>query len=124
MPDRIRLNDMIFYGYHGALPEERALGQRFHVDVELRTDLRPAGATDDLTLTVDYSQVYDFVRDVVTGPPAVLIEAVSERIAGGLLERFPSVQGVLVRIRKPEVPIRGAVLASAEVCIERERSTP
>jgi len=21
--DRIRLNDMVFYGYHGALPEER-----------------------------------------------------------------------------------------------------
>src|SRR5437762_1623366 len=120
--DRIRLNDMVFYGYHGVLPEERALGQRFVVSVEMHLDLREAGATDDLTRTVNYSPVYAAVRDIVTGPPSQLLEAVAERIAAGILKDHSAVQRVAVSIKKPEVPIAGSVLGSAEVCIERDRS--
>ena len=36
------------YGYHGVLPEERAEGQPFVVDLEVRTDVSEAAATDDL----------------------------------------------------------------------------
>ncbi|MGB9805063.1 dihydroneopterin aldolase, partial [Desulfofundulus sp.] len=32
--DRVILKGMEFYGYHGVLPEERRMGQRFIVDVE------------------------------------------------------------------------------------------
>lgn len=119
--DRIRLNEMVFYGYHGVLPEEQTLGQRFVVDVEMRLDLRPAGEADDLGSTVNYSEVYSAVAKVVTGPPFHLIEAVADRIANGILADHPSVASVLVRVRKPHVPLAGAVLASAEVCIERDR---
>ena len=55
MGDRILLNGMTFYGYHGVRPEEKELGQRFVVDVEMELDLRAAGTSDDLTDTVDYS---------------------------------------------------------------------
>src|SRR5439155_16877726 len=47
--DRILLDGMVFYGYHGTLPAERELGQRFVVDVALHCDLRAAGLADDLT---------------------------------------------------------------------------
>lgn len=119
--DLIRLNEMVFYGFHGVLPEEQALGQRFVVDVELRLDLRPAGEADDLSLTVNYSEVYSAVAEVVTGPSYNLIEAVAERIARAILASQPPVASVLVRVRKPHVPMADAVLASAEVCIERDR---
>ncbi len=121
MSDRIRLNEMVFYGYHGVLPEEQSLGQRFIVDVEIVTDLRPAGATDDLEQTVNYAAVYATVRDIVTGPPCKLIEALAERIAARILADHPAVERVGVRVRKPAVPIAGAMLASAEVRIERAR---
>ena len=121
MVDVIRLNEMVFYGYHGVLPEERSLGQRFIVDVELRTDLREAGLTDDLHQTVNYSAVYAGVREVLTGSPCNLIETVGERVAARILADHARVESVLVRIRKPEVPIPGSVLGSAEVCIERQR---
>ncbi len=119
--DRIRLNEMVFYGYHGVLPEERALGQRFVVDVEMTTDLRAAGETDDLTQTVNYAAVYAAVREIVTGPPRQLIEAVAEAIAARILADHAAVERVVVRLRKPEVPIAGSVLGSAEVQIERAR---
>jgi dihydroneopterin aldolase len=121
MTDYIRLNEMVFYGYHGVLPEEQTLGQRFVVDVELATDLRAAGTSDDLDRTVNYAAVYASVREIVTGPPKRLIEAVAEQIAATILADHPAVERIVVRLRKPEVPIAGSVLGSAEVAIERDR---
>ncbi len=117
----IFLESMVFYGYHGALPEERALGQRFVVDVELGVDLQTAGRTDELSQTVDYGEVYETVRKVVEGRPLTLIEAVAERIAAGILKDV-RVLWVRVRVRKPAVPIRGS-LAAAGVEIVRVRAT-
>ena len=121
MTDRIRLNEMVFYGYHGVLPEERALGQRFVVDLEVEADLRQAGASDRLEDTINYSGLYAAAREVVVGPPCNLIEAVAERIATRVLAEEPAIRAVHVRVRKPGVPIPGSVLASSEVYIERRR---
>ncbi len=38
----IRLEGMAFYGFHGLNQEERALGQRFLVDLEVALDLGKA----------------------------------------------------------------------------------
>lgn len=121
--DRILLEGMSFYGYHGTLAPERELGQRFVVDVELRVDLRPAGTTDDLTETVDYSEVYHQARQIVEGPPAGLTETVAERIAGTILEGHPRVEAVRVRVAKPHVRLGGGVLAGSAVEITRNRIT-
>ncbi len=119
--DRILLSGLTFFGYHGATPEERRLGQRFVVDVALSLDLRPAGLTDDLTRTINYSDVYRMVRDVVEGPPCNLIEAVAERIAETLLQRT-SATAVQVRVAKPWAPIKGIV--AGEVAVEISRTGP
>src|SRR5438067_572788 len=122
MGDHIRLNDMVFYGYHGVLPEERALGQRFVVSIDMGVDLAAAGRSDDLTKTVNYADVYALARDIVTGAPCQLIETVAERISAAVLTEHPGVQTIVVRIQKPAVPLAGAVLGSSEVCIERARA--
>ncbi len=105
--DKIILKEMEFFARHGALPEERALGQKFILDVELRLDLRPAGLSDDLTLTIDYAQVFEAVRSIVCdGRPRRLIEALAEAVAAELLERFPA-NRVKVRVKKPQAPVPG-----------------
>lgn len=118
--DSVFLERMQFYGYHGVHPEERALGQRFLVDVALAADLRPAGTSDALAATINYSAVYQRVRAIVEGPPRNLIEAVAEEIAAALLAEFPATR-VTVTVRKPEAPLRGAMLAAAGVRITRTR---
>ena len=112
---------MRFFGFHGALPAERDLGQRFVVDVDLLIDLQAAGVADDPALTVSYSDVYDEVRQVVEGPPCRLIEAVAERIASRVLGAHLAAERICVRVRKPEVPIKG-ILTAAEVEILRNRA--
>jgi len=123
MDDRILLTGLTFYGYHGANPEERVQGQRFVVDVWLQLDLRSAGQSDDLAQTVNYSQVYRLVRDVVEGPACNLIEAVAERITATILNQTP-VRAVGVRLSKPWAPIKGMVAGEVAVEIERRRDLP
>ena len=121
MTDEVFLDGLRFYAYHGVNPEERTQGQRFGVDVRLATDLREAGRTDDLERTISYSAVYKRVRAIVEGPPRDLIEAVAEEIAVTLLAEFPRATAVTVTVRKPEVPIKGAMLEAAGVRIHRVR---
>lgn len=106
--DKIYLEGMDFYGYHGVLPAEQQIGQRFLVDLTLKTDLRPAGRSDDLNQTVNYAEVYNLVRAVVEQERYALIEALAERIADIVLEKF-QVQQVKVRVHKPQAPIPGVI---------------
>src|SRR5215203_2078831 len=104
--DRVFLERIRCYAYHGVNPEERILGQRFEVDVSLSADLRSAGRSDDLRDTISYSEVYRLVRETVEGQPKNLIESVAEDIAMRLLDRFSRAQEAMVTVRKPEAPIR------------------
>ncbi|MFD1926688.1 dihydroneopterin aldolase [Sporosarcina siberiensis] len=119
--DYIHLNDMEFYGYHGVLPEEKKLGQRFRVTVSLAVSLEDAGLTDDLEKTVNYAEVYDLCKMVIEGEPVKLIETAAEIIASGILESYPEkVSGIRVVLVKPDPPIPGHY-ASVSVDITRGR---
>ncbi|MFA5026425.1 MAG: dihydroneopterin aldolase [Candidatus Methylomirabilota bacterium] len=104
--DRILLNGIRFFGYHGAYAEERRLGQHFLADVELYLDLREAGDSDDLARGVDYSRVLARVLEIGAGEPVQLLEALASRIASSLLEQFP-IRRVVVRVTKPAPPLPG-----------------
>ncbi len=104
--DKIILKGLEFFAYHGVMPEERTLGQKFILDVELFLDLQPAGLTDDLTRTINYAQVFETVQSIVCTRSYHLIEAVAEAVAKELLEQFPLNQ-VTVRVKKPQAPIPG-----------------
>lgn len=121
MADEVFLEGMRFYAYHGHNPEEQVLGQRFVVDVRIGADLQEAGQTDDLTKTVNYSQVFKRVREIVEGPPRSLIESVAEEIATVVLRDFAATS-VTVTVRKPEVAIKGSILDAAGVTITRQRT--
>lgn len=119
--DKIFLEGMTFSGRHGTLDAERDLGQPFIVDVELRLDLRAAGASDDLTKTVDYSAVHDRAKEIVEGEPVNLTETLAERIAAAALEDHPMVEAVKVKVKKPHVRLGGTVLGGSAVEVARER---
>ena len=50
--DKIYIRDLEFIGYHGVFEEEKKLGQKFYLSLELSTDLREAN--DDITKTTHY----------------------------------------------------------------------
>ena len=91
------------------------------MSVELHLDLRPAGTSDDLTKTVDYSEIHRMARDIVEGPPVQLTETLAERIAAGTLDEHPAVEAVKVKVAKPHVRLEDTVLAGSAVEILRRR---
>jgi dihydroneopterin aldolase len=118
--DRILLEAMRFSGTHGVHEHEQLHPQPFDVDVELSLNLQPAGLSDDLGLTLDYSKVFDTCRQIVESTRFNLIEALAEAIAHELLVEFPADE-VTVRVRKPEVQL-GGPLKAAGVEIRRRRT--
>lgn len=115
----IELAGLVVFGRHGYLEEERRIGQRFLVDlwVEVRGE---AAATDQIEDTVDYRRLAGLVREVFAGPERMLLEALAGSIVEGILDRFPSVDRVRVRVRKPDVVLDPAVEYAA-VVVERAR---
>lgn len=105
--DKIFVNQMEFYGYHGVFPEETRLGQRFVVDLMVLVDLRKAGETDELEHSVNYGELYQVCKEVVEGKPYKLVEAVAEKIAETVLKQFTLVTEVTIKVIKPDPPIPG-----------------
>lgn len=119
--DKITLQQMSFYGYHGALIEENRLGQSFVVDLELYLDLRPAGLSDDLEQTVNYAEVYETVRQEVEETQVKLIERLAHNIADQCLQQF-AISATRVRVTKVNPPIPkhfGSVEVEIWRCSER-----
>lgn len=109
---------MEFEGRHGVGEVERSEPQLIELDVELVLDLHQAGESDDLNETVNYSHVFERCRSIVEERSFHLLEGIAEAVASDLLTEFGRVQSVVVRVRKPGVPIDG-VLNYAGVEVER-----
>ena len=118
--DKIILKNIAFFGYHGVLQEEKTLGQRFYIDVEMYVDLRKASETDDVLETVDYGAVYKTVRLEAEDNRYDLIESLAGHIADSVLKTFCKVDEIIVTVRKPSAPVVG-VLDYAAVEIRRKR---
>ena len=69
--DKIVLQGMRFFGYHGVLPEERAMGQWLEIDVEIWGDLSKAAESDNVEDTLNYQQVYRDIKAIVEGEPLI-----------------------------------------------------
>jgi dihydroneopterin aldolase len=121
MSDRILIEGMVVQGTHGVNPEEQVTPQPFEIDVELALDLQPAGLTDDLERTIDYSKVFLTCREVVESTRFLLIEALAEAIAEALFATYPADE-VTIRIRKPAVDLGGPFRAVG-IEIRRARAT-
>ncbi|MBO8126335.1 MAG: dihydroneopterin aldolase [Firmicutes bacterium] len=115
---KVRLQNMVFYAYHGVFPAEKELGQRFEVDVEYLPKKEASGCDDDIAKAVNYAEVYQVIKGIVTEKRYNLMETLAGAIADGLLASFPLCR-VTVRVRKPAAPL-GAPLDYVEIEVSKE----
>ena len=95
-------------GTHGVLPEEQTRAQPFGVDLELEVDLGPAGASDDLSDTIDYAAVIAVTVRIVETERFQLLERLAARIAEACRED-ERVTAVTVTVRKLRPPVPAAL---------------
>lgn len=105
--DRIIMKNLAFFGYHGVMEEEKTLGQKFFLDIEIYTDLKKSGKSDEVEDTVHYGEVYNYIKDIIENKRFKLIEALAENIAEVILSKFIKIQEINVVVRKPEAPVPG-----------------
>ena len=121
MTDRIIVRDLVVFAYHGVLPEEQRLGQRFEVDLSCVMDLREAAQRDTEGATVSYSSLVEIVQEVSGRKAFFLIETLADVIARTILERYAQIDAVSVTVRKPSAPIP-ATLGYVAVEVTRDRN--
>ena len=104
--DKIYINDLEFVGYHGVFPEEKKLGQKFLVSVEILADVREAGITGNLEKSIHYGHVAADIEKIFSKKSYNLIETCAEKIAMGILRKYELVQEIKVLVKKPWAPIQ------------------
>lgn len=80
----------------------------FEVDCELEVDLADAGHSDRLTDTVDYTAVYEVIKETLQDRAFSLLEGIAATLAGKLLDKFP-IYRVTLKVRKLMPPIAGQI---------------
>lgn len=93
----------------GVYAWERTIQQRLSLDLSMATDIRPAAATDDLSLTLDYAAVCQRIDAFAKAHQFELVETFAERLCDTLRDEF-ALPWIRLTLRKP-----GAVAAARSV---------
>ena len=100
----------------GVYDWERQQRQTLLLDVDIGTDARPAGHSDNIDDTIHYGDVAEALRHNLAQQQFLLLEALAEHVAQFLLDDFGALW-VRVRVVKP-----GILAQVREVGIQIERS--
>lgn len=104
--DKIIIENLELIAEHGVFKEEKFLGQKFIISVEMTTDTREAGKTGNLNASTHYGFVADDIEKIFTGESFDLIETCAEKIAEMILTKYPLISEIKVTVKKPWAPIR------------------
>ena len=116
--DKIHIKNLEVFAKHGVFPEENVLGQKFVISAVLYASTREAGKTDDLTKSIHYGEVSQFITEFMKQNTFKLLETAAERLAEELLLKTEHLEKVCLEIKKPWAPV-GLPLETVSVEIER-----
>lgn len=115
--DKIVLENIKIYAYHGVLPEETILGTYFLLNVEIHSDLEKASISDDLKDTINYAEINDIIHEEMK-IPSQLLEHIAGRVIKKIHQKFPKITFIKLKITKTNPPMVGEMTG---VSIELER---
>lgn len=104
--DKIIIKNLELIGNHGVFKEEKILGQKFIISVEMQTDTYLAGKSDNLNYSTNYGMVANDIENLFSNNSFNLIETCAEKIAEMILLNYDLVNNVIVSIKKPWAPIQ------------------
>lgn len=109
---RIELKNMEFFAHHGCFEEEQIIGNNFVVNLTVCGDFREAAESDDIDDALNYQELYDVVKEQMA-VKSHLLENVAKRIADSLVQRFPQIKKLSLRIDKINPPLGGKIYSSS-----------
>lgn len=119
---KIVIKDLEVFAYHGVFKEEKNLGQKFLISLEIFLDIRVVAKTCDLTKSIHYGELCHKIEREFKKESYDLIETASEKICEYLLKEYPIIEKVRVKLKKPWAPIHRS-LDTVWIEIERKWSS-
>ncbi len=116
MINRINIEGIKLYAYHGCLDEEAKIGANYIVDVYITTNFSSAAVSDDLNETIDYCAIYEISKKQMA-LRSKLIEQVCKRIFDNITADFKTISVLKVKVTKLLPPMNGNV---EKVSVEME----
>ena len=116
-PDLMYIRDLSLKCIIGTRPAERTTPREVVINLALECDLEPAGHSDDIADTVNYSHLRKEIAAMVAGSRFLLLEKLAAGIAAICLADR-RVAAVTVTVDKPHALDDAR---SAAVCIRRSR---
>ncbi len=116
--DKMIIQDLEIYAFHGVNQEEKNMGQKFLISVELDVDLLEPGQSDDLTTTINYAKLCHELENEFLKQKYHLIERAAHKLCERILFNYPQVQRLKLTLKKPWAPI-GKAIDYAAVQLER-----
>jgi dihydroneopterin aldolase len=105
----IRLNSIEIFAHHGVYDEEIDHGNHFEIDAEVEIVDITAEPADTLTTVVDYTEIYKAIVAVSEKKRYNLLETFAFDLCKKIIDRFPSITQVVIKLRKLNPPIGGSV---------------
>ena len=115
----ILLEGLEFFAYHGYHKEERKLGSKFTVDIQVEANIDVAADSDDLSQTIDYEKLYKVVSAEMI-KPAHLLEKLAKSIIVKTFDFDEKITAVEVCISKYNPPM-GGICQKAKVILKERR---
>lgn len=119
--DRIIIRELRANALVGTLEREKKYRQEISATLTLELDLGPAGATDDLTRSVDYSEIARRAQHIMETSRFRLLEALGAALGKMLMEYAPVVRAAVV-LEKPRALDFARV--AVEMNFERGKESP
>ena len=113
MMGKLILKDIRVYAFHGCMEEEDLILRVYIVNLEVETDMHEPAYSDLLEDAVDYVLLNSIVKEEML-IRSRLLEHIAKRIIDRILNQFPMVKNVEVKVAKQNPPIGGDV---KEVCV-------
>lgn len=104
--DKIKIQGLRLYAYHGVNPEEKVDGQMFFLDISCSLSLCVPCATDCVEDTVSYAKILKTARSAFLSEKFDLLETAAETVAKAVLSAFGTIKEITVCVRKPQAPIQ------------------
>jgi dihydroneopterin aldolase len=108
---KVSLEGVRIFAFHGFYPEEQVLGTEFILDIDASLDVFDNGK-DDLANTVNYVRLFEIASEEMK-ITRKLIETVAHSILVRIRHEFLAVQSIRVSIRKLNPPMGAEVENSA-----------
>ena len=121
--DKIYLKNIEIFANHGVFQEEKTLGQKFILSLELSLDFHKAAKDGDLSASVHYGELCHNVEKVFKEEVCDLLETLVYKVGAYVLDTYEVVKEVKISLKKPWAPIsRHLDYAAVETTIARHKA--